>query len=51
MERTIPYIQSVINAAELVAKPTARASTPVTITQEQLAALIEAAKRYVERYD
>lgn len=44
-------IQAAINAAESVAKPLSPASTPVTITQETLVALIQAAKDYLEFAD
>lgn len=40
-------IQNAVNAAEVVAKPTAPASTPVTVTQETLVALIEGSKKYL----
>lgn len=44
-------ITAAINAAEMVAKPLVPASTPVTVSQETLCALIEAAKRLQELND
>lgn len=51
MNHTNHQIQAAINAAEVVAKPLSPASTPVTITQETLVALIQAAKDYLELRD
>jgi len=48
MSHSNHQIQAAINAAESVAKPLSPASTPVTVTQETLVALIQAAKDYLE---
>lgn len=48
MTATIPKIQNAINAAESVAHPTARNDVPVTVSNETLLLLIEAAKRCVD---
>lgn len=44
-------IQDAINAAGLVAMPTARDDYPVTVTNRTLLTLIEAAERLLERGD
>jgi len=48
MKPNTHQIQAAINAAEAVAKPLLPPSTPVTITQETLLALIDGSKSLLE---
>ena len=48
MNYTDDQINRAVNAADMVEKPSARASEPVTITQECLCTLTEAARKWLE---